>query len=196
MKRINKVVGIGLGRPGSGSLHSIEDSEEYTDSGETSYLQHHTLLHIAEEISRVQDNPDIEVQVQDPQYDDTTKAVLDSNFPKFQVVQDPEAFYVMDNHTLVLLFCMPFDVAEVALSIAGQNGHAGMMCVSDKAHHQAILVGKRANLHTQYQQLHMLKSTKKWEWKEGCKMQEISDEDGWYGGEGVAQFYAQLEGRD
>lgn len=165
------------------------------DMNENSYFQHHTLAHVAEEIGRIQGNNNIEMIVQDPAYNETSKAVLKRSFLNFQIVDDPESFLAMDAHTMVLFFFVPFDVAEIALSLAGKDEVAGMMSTMADGDHQEVLEGKHVDVGGEYSDLHRLNSMRKWDWKKKCVVERIREprDRSWYGTDGNAEFYVRLK---
>jgi len=173
IRRVNKVIGIGLGQ-----LEWYDPSiygKGADGFGAGPYIQHLALKHVAQEISRLQ-GIDVKIIVQDPRYDNVTNTVLRRNFPKIAIVEDPEAFYEMDNHTLLLYFHMPFDVGAVALAVAGEGGLAGMMCVPINADHESLLRGKALNAPMSYCNAIRLHFSAKWEWARRCAVQKITEE--------------------
>ena len=66
IRRIDKVIGIGLGRPGTRSLETTSTASR-EPAEQTSYFQHLTILHVAEDIGKIQGHK-VKIIVQDPSY--------------------------------------------------------------------------------------------------------------------------------
>lgn len=122
MNTVTKVVGFDLGEPGERRL---------AQATETSYFQHLTLLHIAHELEKAQGKQKLRVFVQDPAYNSLSKAVLGELSTKFnreiEIVEDPNGLLEMDEQTIVFHCRIPFDIADLAVYIAGENGLAGLL---------------------------------------------------------------------
>ncbi|KAH7083752.1 hypothetical protein FB567DRAFT_594273 [Paraphoma chrysanthemicola] len=194
MRRVNKVIGLGLGRL------CTENSGD--PDGEVSYFQHLTTQHIAQVLARVQNNTDIASYVQDPGYTTTSKALTARHFPEFAIIDDPAAFCLMDKHTIVVQCNMPFGASEVSLAIAGDDGLAGIICPPITQDHQTALVGRQLVKNEQWRDkdmwygLRWLCSTKKWEWREWCAEQMLSGAEPWFGwddeGNSGSVFYVRV----
>jgi hypothetical protein len=186
MNTVTKVVGLGLGNPGQGTLAGKRDK---------SYFQHLTLCHIAREISRAQENQEIRVLVQDPDYIALSQGVMRdlSSLNKnhnIEIVDDPDGFLEMDDQTIMFHCHLPFDVADIALDVAGENGLAGLIGAEIGEDHQKELEGKVLDSDTTMWQLGKLNSSKKCNWAKACKKLAIRSSEQWYG-EG-AHFYVKL----
>tara|TARA_R110002003_G_scaffold109_5_gene9164 strand:+ start:32067 stop:33137 length:1071 start_codon:yes stop_codon:yes gene_type:complete len=203
MRRVDKVIGIGLGRPGTHSLE-LKNGILTRDGDEHSYFQHLAMNHIVETLRRVQDNAAIKTYVQEPAYSLASKAILHRSFPDIVTLDDPKAFCEIDRHTIVVQCHMPFDAAEIALAMAGDDGLAGLICAPIAENHQATVAGTQISDHKDrsnrdiWYQLQRLCSTRKWQWKEQCAVQQLPGEDGWFGGkvgdDPGSAFYVRMDG--
>jgi hypothetical protein len=115
-----------------------------------------------------------------------SKALLHRYFPDIVTLDDPKAFCVVDRHTIVVQCHMPFDAAEIALAMAGDDGLAGLICAPIAENHQAALAGMQISDHDDWDdlaisyQLQRLCSTRKWQWKEQCAVQKLPGEGNWF----------------
>lgn len=189
MKTVTKVVGIGLGNPGQKLLAKRVES---------SYFQHLTLCHIAREISKVQENDNVKIFVQDPNYTELSRNVIIdvSSLDKYyniQIVDDPDGFLMMDDQTIVFHCHLLFDIADIALDVSGEHKLAGLFGAKIGQDHQKEIEGKILDSDTTMWQLGKMNSSKKCNWARSCKeliMEPTEENETWYG-EGT-HFYIRL----
>ena len=180
MGTVTKVMGIGLGNPGAKQRNN-----------EQSYFQHLTLILIAKELGGLPGNKDIEIIVQDPAYTNLSRAVLayleDKFGRKINILKDPEAFLKIDSSTMLFHCHLTFDAADLALSIAGKAGLAGLLGSGIDVDHQAKLTDKYLSHKTATHHLVRLNSTK-YKWAKSCQKLVIGAANKkWYGKD--AYFY-------
>lgn len=165
------------------------------DKLELSYFQHLTLIHIAECISKAQGSKDIRLIVQDPAYDALSEEMLSyiskDYTHKFKIVQDPEAFEMVDHQTILFHCHMTFDAAEAALTLAGEKDLAGIMGRPIEEDHQQLFTGGIMVFEGDMRDLKFLNSTMKYERRQKCEdlKLDIHADPNWYGVNAPTHFY-------
>ncbi|KAF2825784.1 hypothetical protein CC86DRAFT_407043 [Ophiobolus disseminans] len=182
IRQINNVIGLGLGRPGSSTyMKHYSEGEAAMDKIEFAYFQHMTILHIAEVTIRVQGHA-VRVRAQDPIYSTFSKHSIMQNLPGIEVIEDPEAFLMLDSNTFLFHCHMPFDASAIALSLAGDDGLAGLMCAPLRStSDEATLTGKTLVPGTNPMLIRKLLSNSTWDWSLGCVKKTIKPDHKWYG---------------
>jgi hypothetical protein len=169
--------------------------DEAMDGKESSFFQHLIVSHIVDTFSRVQGSH-VNVLVQDPAYSTFSKALITLHFPRMQVVEDPEAFLAMDKHTFLFHCHMPFDAGAIALSVAGDEGLAGMMCAQIMRGHELELAGAEVNAGTNPAHFRGLVSISKVEWAKKCVELDVDAEGRWLGEGQDVLFYLRMDEKE
>jgi len=204
MRRVNKVIGIGLGPPAEkliDHLKSHPEAKMWSDgevsdginTEESSFFQHLTLIHIADTLRRVQGNPKVRAYVQDPLYDNNSARIFKTHLPGLNILEDPAAFCEMDRHTIGFFCHLSFDAGEIAIALAAPDGLAGMLSAPiDKDHEETLLGGQLDSLLDSDPPnitLNRLNSRIKTAWREGCDVHQIQAHKKWYGYRERVEFY-------
>jgi len=191
MNTVTKVVGIGLGNPGE---HLLPGGVETLDR---SWFQFRTLIHIAQELKKIQGKGIIKIFVQDAVYRPLTEFVAkhlsEEHECEVQIVEDPLGYQEMDEQT-VLFHGQQFpnyNVADIALEVAGEDGLAGFLGpeIDVEMDHQKVLTNKRLGDTTMHN-LGQLNSSKTYDWAKSCKTALIKSKENWYTVD--PHFYAKL----
>jgi hypothetical protein len=173
---VTKVVGTGLGNPGS----LLEGSESYEDTEAASYFRHLALIHLAKRFGK-----DVEIYVQDLYYSPATErlfAVMGKNYKcKIHIVKEPEAFCMVDDKTFLVTGHTGFDMVDIALEVAGDKGLAGWLGHLIWQDHQELLEETQVYTDVPLTNFASLTSTRKFNFEKNCEPLLRDEIKEWFG---------------
>jgi len=191
MREVKQVVGLGLGRPGSWTyIKRASEGKKVMDENETAFFRHLAILHVAEELGRVQGHA-VKVYVQDPFYSTFSKRLIKECLPGIEIVEDPDAFLMLDENTFLFHCDTPFDASAIALSLTGTDrGLAGIMRAPFERNDEKKLTGAIIDSDTKPELLRRLVSSSLYLWSKICVNLDFATEKGWFGeGEELHIYY-------
>jgi len=160
------------------------------DKNETAFFRHLAILHVARELSRAQGHA-VKVYVQDPMYSTFSKKLMRTYFPGIEIVEDLDAYLMLDENTLLFHCDMPFDPSAIALSLtATDGGLAGIMCAPFENNDEEDLTGAVVDPDTTPKLLGRLVSGSLYSWSTTSVNLEFPTEKRWFGeGQELHMYY-------